>query len=134
MSKKTVADAWEYFGGVWPWMFSRNEICWREGKYATWCHNLHDDYLVCTRNQFEDYGRNRSLPTDKPKSIYHVDIKGASVDVYDVLKGFGVTCPAMQHAIKKMLKPGERGAKDSEQDKREAIKSIERSIELGEGL
>lgn len=55
---------------------------------------------------------------------------GAQVDVYDVLVAFNVTCPAMQHAIKKCLAPGQRGAKDSVQDKREAIASIERSIEL----
>ena len=52
------------------------------------------------------------------------------VDVYDVLVAFNVTCPAMQHAIKKMLCSGQRGVKDSVRDKREAIDSINRSIEL----
>ena len=54
-----------------------------------------------------------------------------NVDVYDVLVAFEVSCPAMQHAIKKMLMSGQRGFKSSEEDKREAIASIERSIELG---
>lgn len=61
---------------------------------------------------------------------YQRTIKGVTVDVYDVLVAFGVTCPAMAHAIKKMLMPGQRGSKDAEQDKREAIQAIERSIEL----
>jgi len=56
--------------------------------------------------------------------------KGVHVDVYDVLKAFDVMCPAMQHAIKKMLCSGQRGVKGVEQDKLEAIQSIERSIEL----
>lgn len=53
-----------------------------------------------------------------------------TVDVYDVLVAFDVNCPAMQHAIKKMLCSGLRGHKDSTQDKEEAIASIKRSIEL----
>jgi hypothetical protein len=36
----------------------------------------------------------------------------------------------MAHAIKKMLAPGQRGAKDTIQDMKEAIQSIERAIEL----
>lgn len=64
---------------------------------------------------------------------YQRTIKGVTVDVYDVLVAFNVTCPAMAHAIKKMLMPGQRGSKDAEQDKREAIQSIERSIELMKG-
>lgn len=61
---------------------------------------------------------------------YQRTIKGVTVDVYDVIVAFGVTCPAMAHAIKKMLMPGQRGSKDAEQDKCEAIQAIERSIEL----
>jgi len=56
--------------------------------------------------------------------------KGVDMDVYDVLIAFDVTCPAMAHAIKKMLCSGLRGYKDTVQDKEEAIASIKRSIEL----
>ena len=73
-------------------------------------------------------------PELKKKSVYHMTIKGQQIDVYDVLQGFGVTCPAMQHAIKKALMPGLRGVKSPEQDKREAINSIERSIELAKRI
>lgn len=61
---------------------------------------------------------------------YNKPCKGITIDVYDVLKAFEVTCPAMQHAIKKCLMAGKRGAKDAVQDMNEAIQSIERSKEL----
>lgn len=70
--------------------------------------------------------------TPKTHNKYEKRIKNTTIDVYDVLVAFDVTCPAMQHAIKKCLMSGQRGYKDSAQDKREAIQSIERSIELGE--
>jgi uncharacterized protein YodC (DUF2158 family) len=63
------------------------------------------------------------------KSKYHKPCKGIVIDVYDVIVAFNVTCPAMAHAIKKMLMAGQRGAKDSIQDKEEAIASIKRSVE-----
>lgn len=62
---------------------------------------------------------------------YEREIKrGVCVDVYDVLIAFNVTCPALAHAIKKALVAGGRGAKGSLQDKREAMDSIGRSIEI----
>jgi hypothetical protein len=53
-----------------------------------------------------------------------------TIDVYDVLQAFGVTCPALQHAIKKLLCAGLRGGKSAEQDIEEAILSCRRAIEL----
>jgi len=64
------------------------------------------------------------------KNKYQVEIKGVKADVYDVLKAFDITCPATQHAIKKLLKAGKRGYKDAEQDLDEAISSINRAKEL----
>ena len=54
----------------------------------------------------------------------------ATVDVYDVLKAFNVTCPATQHALKKLLCSGLRGHKDLQTDLIEAKESIVRAIEL----
>ena len=54
----------------------------------------------------------------------------AIVDVYDVLKAFNVTCPATQHAVKKLLCSGIRGHKDLDTDLIEAKESIVRAIEL----
>lgn len=56
------------------------------------------------------------------KNTLHLD----AVDVYRVLELFEVTDPCLQHAIKKLLCAGERGAKDIEQDVQEAINSLER--------
>ena len=69
---------------------------------------------------------------DTVENKYSKRVKNTTIDVYDVLVAFNVTCPAMQHAIKKCLMSGQRGYKDTKQDKREAIQSIERSIELGD--
>ena len=61
---------------------------------------------------------------------YAVDCKGRSIDVYDVLNAFAVTCPAMQHAIKKLLMPGKRGHKSELGDLLEARASVDRAIDL----
>jgi len=57
-------------------------------------------------------------------------VRYADLDVYDVLKAFGVECHATGHAIKKLLCAGSRGHKDKETDLKEAIVAIERAIEL----
>jgi len=67
---------------------------------------------------------------DEPASKYHVLINGKLTDVYDILVAYRITNPADQHALKKMLKPGQRGSKDGIQDRREAIVSLQRAIEL----
>lgn len=61
---------------------------------------------------------------------YARTIHEVEVDVYDVLVAWNVTCPATQHAIKKLLMPGKRGSKDKLQDLEEAGQAIERAIEL----
>jgi hypothetical protein len=52
------------------------------------------------------------------------------VDVYDVLKAFEVTCPARQHAIKKLLCSGIRGVKTAVEDLIEARMALDRAIEM----
>lgn len=73
---------------------------------------------------------NAVYTTNHKQNKYQVSIKGITLDVYDVLSGFNVTNPATQHAIKKLLKAGDRGYKDKVQDFNEAIESILRAIEL----
>jgi hypothetical protein len=65
-----------------------------------------------------------------PPSKYHVVINGGWADVYDVLWSFKVTNPATARAVKKLLKPGQRGHKDEITDLTEAAQSIVRAIEL----
>ena len=66
----------------------------------------------------------------EPENKYQVTIKGTSFDVYDVITAFEVHCPAKAHAIKKLLKSGQRGYKDEEQDLNESIQAIQRAKEL----
>lgn len=74
------------------------------------------------RNEFNPSGskylRNIKLTEDK------------KTDVYAVLLAFEVTCPARQHAIKKLLCAGLRGKNDVTNDLKEARDAIERAIEL----
>lgn len=52
-------------------------------------------------------------------------------DIYCVLKGYEVTCPAIAHAVKKLLAPGCRsGGKSYIQDLEEAMQSIQKAIDL----
>lgn len=72
-------------------------------------------------------------PKEKPMGKYQRKVKGAVIDVYDVLEAFNVTCPARQHAIKKLLATGQRGHKDVETDLIEALSSVKRALELATG-
>ena len=60
------------------------------------------------------------------KNVSHL----STIDVYRVLDLWGVTNPAVQHAIKKLLNAGQRGAKTYEQDIREAYDSIARALQM----
>jgi|GEM_PF-1676093 len=60
------------------------------------------------------------------------DKNSCIVDVYDVLKAFEVTNPAMQHLIKKALCVGIRGHKDASEDLQDIIDSAIRAKELEE--
>lgn len=63
---------------------------------------------------------------------YNRPCKGITIDVYDVLKAFNVTCPALQHLIKKALAVGQRGHKDASEDLKDILASAKRAIELSE--
>lgn len=64
------------------------------------------------------------------KNKYIRQCKGATIDVYDVLKAFEVTDPALQHLIKKALCAGLRGHKNKEQDLIDILDSAKRALEL----
>jgi len=64
------------------------------------------------------------------KTFYSTSGEKFRADVYSVLAAFGVTCPALQHAIKKLLMPGQRGAKSTVQDLDEALVSVSRAIDM----
>lgn len=64
---------------------------------------------------------------------YHRQITGmdgtrTTIDIYRVLHAFPTGLPEIDHAVKKLLAPGQRGAKDRITDLREAAQSIECAI------
>jgi len=63
---------------------------------------------------------------------YHKDVRHLeTIDVYRVLQLFNVTDPCIQHAVKKLLVAGGRGAgKDMGKDIQEAIDSLNRWQEM----
>lgn len=73
-----------------------------------------------------------AVPVAINDSKYNRPCKGISIDVYDVLKAFNVTCPALQHLIKKALAVGQRGHKDASEDLKDILASAKRAIELSE--
>ena len=70
-------------------------------------------------------------PQHQNHDHYFKDVSNLKhIDVYRVLILFGVTDPCLQHAIKKLLCAGNRGAKDKIQDVQEAISSLLRYLEM----
>ncbi|MGL4754376.1 MAG: hypothetical protein ACRCXB_18540 [Aeromonadaceae bacterium] len=70
---------------------------------------------------------------DIAQSKYTKNIRGRSIDVYDVLTAWNVTNPALQHLIKKALQCGQRGHKDAQQDLQDIIDSAIRAKQLESG-
>ena len=66
------------------------------------------------------------------REFISMDGKVFRADVYRVLKAFGVTCPALQHAVKKLLMPGQRGTKNELQDLTEALLSVSEAIAMAQ--
>ena len=63
-------------------------------------------------------------------NTYTRTIRGTHLDVYDVMRAYEVTDPAIAHAVKKLLVPGGRsGGKSRLQDLLEAYISIENAID-----
>lgn len=58
---------------------------------------------------------------------YHKDVSHLkSVDVYRIIRLWEIWDPELQHALKKILAAGQRGAKSTAQDVQEAIDSLVR--------
>ena len=68
------------------------------------------------------------------KEFISMDGKVFRADVYRVLRAFGVTCPALQHAVKKLLMPGQRGTKNELQDLTEALSSVSEAIAMAQAI
>lgn len=75
----------------------------------------------------------RSPPHSGSKYLRTIQLQENRVDVYAVLEAFNVTCPARQHAIKKLLCSGIRDKGDTKQDLNETLDAVKRAIELEAG-
>lgn len=73
-----------------------------------------------------------TMPVRSKHNHYHKDVSRYDyVDVYRVLTLFNVTDPCIQHAVKKLLVAGGRGAgKDIARDVQEAIDTMVRWQEM----
>lgn len=98
---------------------------------------VNDDGCVLTANKYEVKNGNITLIT--PTTLvgkweqwnkYNRQCKGVTIDVYDVLKAFEVTDPALQHLVKKALCAGLRGHKTMQQDLEDVLESAKRAVEL----
>lgn len=122
-----------------------------EGRDNRYCYTLESEGPDAKMEEYNDGGfinwgwstrptivAQREPVTDAAPAVtndskYNRPCKGITVDVYDVLKAFNVTCPALQHLIKKALAVGQRGHKDASEDLKDILASAKRAIELSEG-
>ena len=120
---------------IWPEVIAQRTESFGNAIDLEFCkaHPEHPDCKCKEQPSFTDNVMDKliEIAVDyKQSSKYNRPCKGITLDVYDVLQAFAVTNPATQHAIKKLLCAGLRGHKDKMQDLTEALKSIERAIEL----
>jgi len=116
------------------WLTRRQELGLEQPEVTPQEDEAWDEKRMDTIGANGPTGEHYRLPPNPPPSKYHRLLNDQWVDVYDVLTAFEVTNPADAHAIKKMLLPGLRGAKDGIQDRREAIRSLERAIQIEQEL
>lgn len=70
-------------------------------------------------------------PARRKYGHYFRDVRHLrGLDIYRFLRLFEVIDPCLQHAIKKLVCAGRRGAKDSRKDIQEAIDSLQRWLEM----
>lgn len=67
---------------------------------------------------------------EKSHNKYKRKVPSMDIDVYDILKAFNVTNPALAHLVKKALVCGNRGHKDLKTDLKDIIDSSIRAYEL----
>ncbi len=86
------------------------------------------------------HGDTKFIKLDHGKTKYNRTIYSSvdptagpiQVDVYSVIDAYKVTCPAIQHVLKKLLCSGIRGKGDKLQDLKESIVAIQRAITFAE--
>lgn len=126
------------FEGAPDWALYRDE--WRNEHFWSEGYSVGDRFEGVNSDDVWEYNGDEAaskiIAQREPvtnDSKYNRPCKGITIDVYDVLKAFNVTCPALQHLIKKALAVGQRGHKDASEDLKDILASAKRAIELSEG-
>ena len=85
-----------------------------------------------TQEQFDEHLRTTSCTgQDRKHGHYYKDVSKLDVmDVYRIIDLWEITDPCDQHALKKILCPGERGHKDIIQDTQDVIDTMQRKLEM----
>jgi hypothetical protein len=85
----------------------------------------------------QEYGNvvyhSSKIELDKEETVeyehYKYSYKGIKLDPYRILDIYKITCPAQQHAIKKLLRAG-NSVKELKQDITEVIDTLKRKLEM----
>lgn len=92
---------------------------------------IDEDTLALIRSAKERHEELAEHPASGQKYLRKIQVTDeGQVDVYAVLDAFAVTCPARQHAIKKLLCSGLRGKGCELQDLVEARDAVTRAVQL----
>ena len=118
-----LPDSLPHAPADWEWV---NDKVGATGKAL-----FNPSYGMITVNDWQD-ARNGVVVSTPTPNKYQCTVPSTTIDVYDVLHAYNVTNPATQHAVKKLLQPGNRGHKDTLTDLREALASIQRAIQIEE--
>ena len=120
--------------GVCRVVLANGEFVKTRGSNWSWSkHNEEDDIIAYKLSDSVEPSIESKTLSEKVgnhnhyfKDVSHLEI----LDVYRVIDLFAVTNPCHQHAIKKILCCGQRGAKDAAKDTQEAIDSLKRALEM----
>lgn len=96
--------------------------------------NRHHVYATDKKSVYMFYHSEFELITESSRENtkykhYKYSFKGIKLDPYRILSVYGITCPAQQHAIKKLLRAG-NSVKDLKQDIQEVIDTLKRKLEM----
>lgn len=76
--------------------------------------------------------KEQSTDPAKTGAHYQYTYKGVLVDPYRIFRIYGITDPAIQHAVKKLLRLGRDKESTPTQDVLEAISSLKRFVAMEE--
>ena len=123
-------------------MFGVVEVI-REGKYGVslddgcreWYYEV--ELIHCTENSKQDEsftvinsGEELKVDDNPTPGYYNYEYKGLKLDPYRITEIYGITNPAQQHAVKKLLRAGNKPGNETVQEIDEVIKSLVRWKEM----